>query len=227
MSCAEQVPRSVNDWDSLLEWESKKPYWAALQAFVATERSHQEVYPPDHEVLAALDATPLAHTKVVILGQDPYHGPGQAHGLAFSVRCGVKIPPSLWNIHKELNKDLGLPIPNHGNLEAWAKRGVLLLNTTLTVGRSAGSHSGKGWDRFTDQVICLVDAKADPVVFILWGEHARAKRRLIDSPRHAIIESSHPSPQSAYRGSRGYLAADRSVERTPHFEPRDETGSTG
>jgi uracil-DNA glycosylase len=201
MSCADKVPPSVNDWDSLLEWESRKPYWTALQSFVATERSNQDVYPPDDEVFAALEATPLADTKVVILGQDPYHGAGQASGLAFSVPRGVKIPRSLRNIYKELNEDCDVLTPDHGNLEVWAERGVLLLNTTLTVrGGDAGSHWGRGWEAFTDAVICLVDAKADAVVFILWGDYARRKKELIMAPRHTVIESSHPSPQSARRG---------------------------
>jgi uracil-DNA glycosylase len=137
----------------------------------------------------------------MILGQDPYHGPRQAHGLCFSVRRGVRIPPSLVNIHKELHDDLGLPIPDHGNLEAWARQGVLLLNTTLTVrGGAAASHQGKGWETFTDQVIKVVSAKPEPVVFILWGASARRKRQLIDIDRHTIIESAHPSPLSAHNG---------------------------
>jgi len=195
------------DWDSLLRHEFEKPYWAALQAYVAGERLRNNVYPPHDAVFAALQLTPLAETKVVILGQDPYHGAGQAHGLAFSVPCGVKIPPSLRNIYKELNNDLGVPVPNHGNLKAWARRGVLLLNTTLTVlAGTARTHRGQGWETFIDEVIWVVDAKADPVVFMLWGDDARKKKKLIKS-RHKVIESSHPSPQSARRGYPPFLGS--------------------
>jgi uracil-DNA glycosylase len=189
------------DWNPILRGEFAKPYWPPLQAFVAAERQHHAVYPPADEVFAALHLTPYADTRVLILGQDPYHGPRQAHGLCFSVRRGVAIPPSLANIHQELAADLDLPPPDHGNLEAWAVQGVLLLNTTLTVraGRSA-SHAGKGWETFTDEVIRQVSAKPHPVVFILWGSHARKKKALIDTARHTIIESAHPSPLSAHQG---------------------------
>jgi uracil-DNA glycosylase len=155
MSCSNRIPSSVNDWDSLLEWESQKPYWTPLQEFVARERQQTEVYPPDDVVLAAFDATPFDQTKVVILGQDPYHVAGQAHGFASSVPCGVKVPRSLRNIYKELKDDRGVRIPRHGNLKGWAERGVLLLNTSLTVGGRAGSHRGMGWENLTNAVICL------------------------------------------------------------------------
>ncbi len=189
------------DWNPILRGEFTKPYWSQLQAFVATERQRAPVYPPPEEVFAALHLTPYADTKVLILGQDPYHGPRQAHGLCFSVRRGVAIPPSLANIYKELETDVGVPPPDHGCLEAWAVQGVLLLNTTLTVrsGRAA-SHAGKGWETFTDEVIRAVSAKPHPVVFILWGSHARKKKALIDTARHTIIESAHPSPLSAHNG---------------------------
>jgi uracil-DNA glycosylase len=189
------------DWNPILRGEFAKPYWPPLQAFVAAERQHHAVYPPPEEVFAALHLTPYAATRVLILGQDPYHGPRQAHGLCFSVRRGVAVPPSLANIHQELAADLGIPPPDHGNLEAWAVQGVLLLNTTLTVraGRAA-SHAGKGWETFTDEVIRQVSAKPHPVVFILWGSHARKKKALIDTARHTIIESAHPSPLSAHQG---------------------------
>ncbi|MFW2334887.1 uracil-DNA glycosylase [Ilumatobacter sp.] len=191
----------TTDWNPLLRAEFDEPYWATLQQFVATERTRSPVYPPHDQVFAALHLTPYADTRVMILGQDPYHGPGQAHGLAFSVRPGVRIPPSLANIHRELETDVGVPAPDHGDLEAWARSGVLLLNTTLTVrGGQAASHQGRGWERFTDRVIGVVDAKPEHVVFVLWGGHARKKKSLIDRERHTIIESPHPSPLSAHNG---------------------------
>lgn len=194
----------TTDWNPLLRGEFDQPYWAELQRFVRDERARGPVYPPHDQVFATLHLTSYASTRVMILGQDPYHGPGQAHGLAFSVRDGVKVPPSLANIHKELHGDLGLPVPSHGNLEAWARQGVLLLNTTLTVrGGQAASHQGKGWETFTDRVIRVVDAKPEHVVFILWGGHARKKKTLIDRDRHTILESPHPSPLSAHQGFLG------------------------
>ena len=191
----------TTDWNPLLRDQFDQPYWAELQEFVATERSAHTVYPPPEEVFAALHLTPYADTRVVILGQDPYHGPGQAHGLCFSVRPGVRVPPSLANIHKELRDDLGLAIPDHGSLDRWARNGVLLLNTTLTVrAGQAASHQKHGWETFTDHVIEVVAAKPDPVVFMLWGNSARRKRGLIDTSRHHVIESAHPSPLSAHNG---------------------------
>ncbi len=191
----------TTDWNPVLRNEFDKPYWIELQQFVADERSRGTVYPPHDRVFAAMHLTPYAATRVMILGQDPYHGPDQAHGLCFSVQSGVRVPPSLANIHKELHADLGLPIPEHGNLEAWARQGVLLLNASLTVRASqAGSHQGKGWETFTDRVIEVVSAKTDHVVFILWGAYARKKKSLIDRSRHTIIESPHPSPLSAHNG---------------------------
>ena len=191
----------TTDWNPLLRGEFEKEYWASLMSFVASERDRFDVFPPPDEVFAALHLTPCAAVKVVILGQDPYHGPGQAHGLCFSVRPGVDRPPSLANILTELESDLGIPPPGHGCLEAWARQGVLLLNTTLTVrARRAASHQRHGWETFTDQVIEVVSAKAEMVVFILWGSAARKKTALIDSGRHHVIESPHPSPLSAHRG---------------------------
>jgi len=189
------------DWNPVLRGEFAKPYWPVLQQFVATERQHSTVYPPPDEVFAALHLTPLVLTRVVILGQDPYHGLRQAHGLCFSVRRGVAIPPSLVNIHKELHDDLGIVPPGHGNLEAWARQGVLLLNATLRVrAGQATSHQGHGWETFTDEVLRVVDTQPHPVVFILWGSFARKKKALIDTSRHTVIESAHPSPLSAHNG---------------------------
>ena len=206
----------TTDWNPLLRGEFDEPYWTELQQFVREERERGPVYPPHDEVFTALHLTPYASTRVMILGQDPYHGPGQAHGLAFSVRDGVRVPPSLANIHKELHTDLGQPIPAHGNLEAWARAGVLLLNTTLTVrGGEAASHQGRGWETFTDRVIRVVEAKPDHVVFILWGGHARKKKTLIHGDRHTILESPHPSPLSAHQGflgSRPFSRANEALE---------------
>jgi uracil-DNA glycosylase len=189
------------DWNPVLRSEFDEPYWQRLQEFVVDERSRVTVYPPHDDVFAALHLTPHAETRVLILGQDPYHGPGQAHGLCFSVRSGVRVPPSLANIHRELVDDVGIPVPEHGNLEAWARQGVLLLNTTLTVrAGQAGSHQGKGWETFTDRVISAVADKPEHVVFVLWGAAARRKKSLVDTGRHTVIESPHPSPLSAHQG---------------------------
>ncbi len=204
------------DWNPILRAELDKPYWGDLQAFVAAERSCHEVYPPRDEVFASLHLTPYADTRVLILGQDPYHGHGQAHGLCFSVREGVAPPPSLVNIFAELESDLGISRPRHGNLEAWAREGVLLLNAVLTVrAHAAASHQRKGWETFTDEVIRVVAAKPDRVVFILWGAYARKKKSLIDTGRHTIIESAHPSPLSAHNGffgSRPFSRANAALE---------------
>jgi len=202
-------PLFGTDWETALGQEFMKPSWANLQAFVADERSRFAVYPPDERVFRALNLTLLADTQVVILGQDPYHGARQADGLAFSVPRGVPRPPSLRNIHKELNEDLGAPIPDHGSLEQWACRGVLLLNATLTVRKgAAASHRGRGWETFTDEVMRVVNRKTDRVVFILWGKEAQKKQTLIDLSRHTVIESSHPSPQSARRGHKPFLGSN-------------------
>lgn len=188
-------------WRPVLQVETEKPYWKELRAFVAEERKKHQVFPPPAEEFAALYLTPYEDVKVLILGQDPYHGPGQAHGLCFSVRPGVDKPPSLVNIFKELESDLGCKPPNHGSLEHWAKQGILLLNAVLTVrAHQATSHKGKGWETFTDAVIQAVNAKEDKVVFVLWGAYARAKKVFIDRTRHTIIESAHPSPLSASNG---------------------------
>ena len=189
------------DWNPLLRKQFAEPYWAELQGFIQQEREGCQVFPPQEEVFAALHLTPFSEVKVLILGQDPYHGEGQAHGLCFSVRRGVKAPPSLKNIFRELKNDLDLAAPNHGNLESWTQQGVLLLNSVLTVrAHNAGSHRNRGWELFTDEIIRVVNAKSERVVFILWGASAQKKRPLIDSPAHVIIESPHPSPLSASRG---------------------------
>tara|TARA_B100000945_G_scaffold320829_1_gene332332 strand:- start:2478 stop:3143 length:666 start_codon:yes stop_codon:yes gene_type:complete len=189
------------DWNPLLRKQFAEPYWADLQGFIQQEREGCQVFPPQEEVFAALHLTPFSEVKVLILGQDPYHGEGQAHGLCFSVRRGVKAPPSLKNIFRELKNDLDLAAPNHGNLESWTQQGVLLLNSVLTVrAHNAGSHRNRGWELFTDEIIRVVNAKSERVVFILWGASAQKKRPLIDSPTHVIIESPHPSPLSASRG---------------------------
>jgi uracil-DNA glycosylase len=213
----------TTDWNPLLRHEFEQPYWQALQSFVARERGQHTVYPAHDDVFAALHHTSYASTRVVILGQDPYHGPGQAHGLCFSVQREVALPPSLVNIFKELHADLGIPVPSHGNLSAWAQRGVLLLNTTLTVrAGAAGSHQGKGWEVFTDQVIRAVNDKPF-VVFVLWGAHARKKKTLIDTARHAVIEAPHPSPLSAHQGFFGsrpfsQINAALAAAGLPHME---------
>jgi uracil-DNA glycosylase len=192
---------AITDWNPLLRDEFAKPYWTELQQFVAHERQRAPVFPPADQVFDALHLTSYADTRVVILGQDPYHGPSQAHGLCFSVRRGVKAPPSLVNIFTELRSDLGLEPPAHGNLEAWARQGVLLLNTCLTVrSGAAGSHHGKGWEIFTDAVLRVVDRKPQRVVFVLWGAPARKKKTLVTGTQHVIIESAHPSPLSAHNG---------------------------
>jgi uracil-DNA glycosylase len=189
------------DWNPILRAEFAKPYWPPLMEFVAGERAAQAVYPPKDQVFAALHLTSFANTKVLLLGQDPYHGPGQAHGLCFSVKPPTAPPPSLVNMYKELAADVGFVAPKHGCLTSWARQGVLLLNTTLTVrAHEAASHQKKGWETFTDEVIRAVSSKAEPVVFILWGASARKKRTLIDVSRHTIIESAHPSPLSAHNG---------------------------
>ena len=188
-------------WRKQLAAETDKVYWPKLLAFVAAERAAHTVFPPDADVFSALALTSYADTKVLILGQDPYHDDGQAHGLAFSVRPGVTPPPSLRNMFKELHSDLGLPVPKTGYLVPWAEQGVLLLNAVLTVrAHQANSHKGKGWEQFTDAVLRALAIRERPVVFVLWGGYARKKAGLLDAARHTIIESAHPSPLSAHNG---------------------------
>ena len=190
-----------NDWLSELGAEFKKPYYKELYQFVRSEYSTAQIFPPAEEIFTAFHLTPLSEVKVVIIGQDPYHNVGQAHGLCFSVKPDVEIPPSLVNIYQELQADLGCRIPNNGYLIKWAKQGVLMLNTVLTVrAHMANSHRGKGWEEFTDAAIKALNKQDRPIVFILWGRPAQMKKSMLDNPNHLILEAPHPSPLSAYRG---------------------------
>ena len=190
-----------NDWDALLKEEWEKPYYLSLREFLKAEYRTQKIYPPMNDIYNALRYTTYQDVKVLIVGQDPYHGPGQAHGLCFSVREGIKQPPSLVNIFKELEEEYGMERPESGELTGWARQGVLLLNTALTVREGQpNSHRGRGWEILTDRIISLVDQKQEPVVFLLWGSNARAKKALIHNPRHLVLECAHPSPLSAYQG---------------------------
>lgn len=190
-----------NDWDSLLKEEFNKDYFIQLQTFLNQEYETQTIYPPKEDLFNALMYTSYQNARVVILGQDPYHGKGQAHGLCFSVKKGITPPPSLKNIYKELQSDLGCTIPNHGELTKWAKQGVLMLNTVLTVQEgNPNSHAKKGWETFTDHIIHLMNDKETPVVFLLWGRHAQQKAELITNPQHLILTCAHPSPFSARHG---------------------------
>ena len=207
-------------WNEILQHEFTAPYFLSLSKFLHEERSQFHVFPPEEKVFTALNASPFEDTKVVILGQDPYHGAGQADGLAFSVSRDTAIPPSLRNIFKELQDDIGVTIPTHGDLSAWARQGVLLLNTTLTVREGeAGSHFGRGWETLTDVMIKALNEKTDPVVFLLWGAHARKKKTLVTEPHHIVIEGVHPSPLSAYRGffgSKPFSAVNAALEQSGH-----------
>ncbi len=190
-----------NDWQDLLQDEFEKEYYQNLRKFLICEYKNKTIYPHMNNIFNALKFTSYKDVKVVILGQDPYHGPNQAHGLSFSVNKGVKIPPSLVNIYKELHDDLGCYIPNNGYLESWTKQGVLLLNTVLTVrAHEANSHRNIGWEQFTDKIISLLNDREDPIVFILWGNPSISKKKLITNKKHFIITSPHPSPLSAFRG---------------------------
>ena len=204
-------------WRALLGAELAAPWWDELASFEAEERRKGPVFPPAERVFAALEATPPDAVRLVLLGQDPYHGEGQAHGLAFSVPPGVPRPPSLRNVHRELSSDLGYPTPDHGSLVAWAERGVLLLNTVLTVrAGEAGSHAGRGWERLTDAILRAISASERPRVFLLWGAHAQRKAKLVASPPHVVLEGAHPSPLSARRGflgSRPFSAVNAALTR--------------
>ena len=204
----------ANDWLEPLRPEFSKPYYASLYQTVRKEYQTRKIYPPANEIFHAFEATPLSQVKVVILGQDPYHGDGQAHGLCFSVRPDVEIPPSLVNIYQELHDDLGCYIPDNGYLEKWARQGVLLLNTVLTVrAHQANSHRGIGWEQFTDAAIRILNEQNRPIVFILWGRPAQQKEAMLNNPRHLILKAPHPSPLSAYRGFFG----SRPFSRTNEF----------
>ena len=203
-----------NDWDEILKDEWKMPYYILLRQFLKEEYRTKTIYPDMYDIFNALKYTAFKDVKAVIIGQDPYHGPGQAHGLCFSVKRGVDIPPSLKNIYKELNNDIGFIYPNHGCLEDWAKQGVLMLNTVLTVRAGmAASHRGNGWERFTDHVIEKLNQKQTPVVFLLWGKPAAEKAKIITNPMHLKLEAPHPSPLSAHRGFFGC----QHFSKTNHF----------
>lgn len=193
--------RLNNDWDGILKDEWEKPYYRQLHNFLKEEYSTRRIYPDMHDIFNALKYTPFSDTKVCIIGQDPYHGPGQAHGLCFSVKKGVALPPSLVNIYKEITDDTGVTMPPYGELTGWARQGILLLNTVLTVrAGSPNSHKDKGWEIFTDRVISELNKKETPVVFLLWGANAERKARIITNPIHKKLITVHPSPLSAYRG---------------------------
>ena len=203
-----------NDWLEVLEGEFRKPYYKELYRFVLQEYQTTQVFPPADDIFNAFHLTPLSEVKVVILGQDPYHNVGQAHGLCFSVKPDVEIPPSLVNIYQELHDDLGCYIPNNGYLVKWAAQGVLMLNTVLTVrAHLANSHRGKGWEEFTDAAIRALNEQDRPIVFILWGKPAQAKKSMLNNPNHLILEAPHPSPRSAYRGFFG----SRPFSKTNNF----------
>ncbi len=214
-------PKLHESWKEALADEFQAPYFRDLKAFLLQERQEGHTfYPPGPLIFNALDSTPFERVKVVILGQDPYHGPGQAHGLSFSVPPGVQPPPSLVNIFKELRADLGLQVPTHGNLAPWARQGVLLLNATLTVrAHQAASHQNRGWERFTDAVIRALNERREGLVFVLWGRSAREKGKLVNRSRHHVLEAAHPSPLSAHNGffgCRHFSAINRLLAERGH-----------
>lgn len=207
-----------NSWDEILAGEFDKEYFKKLEVFLDEEYANETIYPPREDIFNALKASDYEGTKVVILGQDPYHEPNQAHGMCFSVQKGVKVPPSLVNIYKELDADLGVKAPGHGYLQEWAEQGILLLNTSLTVRKGqANSHRGKGWEMFTDAVIAALNEREKPIVFLLWGANARSKESLITAPQHFILSGAHPSPLSAWNGffgGRYFSKTNRFLEMT-------------
>jgi uracil-DNA glycosylase len=201
MKMNEIDPDIDESWKTELKEEFEKPYFGRLRAYLVNEKKKHTIYPPGKYIFNAFNKTPFNDVKVIILGQDPYHGPGQAHGLSFSVPSGIKTPPSLVNIFKEISEDLNLPTPSHGNLESWAAQGVLLLNSTLTVRANlAGSHQRKGWENFTDAIIKRLSDRRENLVFLLWGRFSQNKSVLIDEKKHLILQAPHPSPLSAYTG---------------------------
>lgn len=209
------IPPLPASWQTALAAEFEKPYFQALQQFVAQERAQHEVFPPPEDVYNAFHHAPFDQVKVLLLGQDPYHDNGQAHGLCFSVKPGIKPPPSLVNMFKELKSDLGCSIPNHGYLEGWASQGILMLNAVLTVrAHQPASHANQGWETFTDAVIRVLSAREKPVVFVLWGGYAQKKEKLIDGSRHKILKTAHPSPLSAkkFLGSKPFSAINQALE---------------
>ncbi len=209
-------------WQAALADQWHCEYMQQLQAFLQQQARQQPIYPPAEERFNALNLTPLARVRVVILGQDPYHGPGQAHGLSFSVKAGVKIPPSLLNIYKELHQDVGFQPVDHGCLSHWAEQGVLLLNSVLTVQHAApNSHQGKGWERFTDRIIQLLNDQREGIVFMLWGSYAQKKGAAIDARRHAVLRAPHPSPLSAYRG---FFGSGHFSKANAYLQRRGERG---
>ncbi|MEE4177540.1 MAG: uracil-DNA glycosylase [Bacteroides sp.] len=217
-------PVIEESWKAVLENEFKTPYFSALKAFLLEEKKKYTIYPPGSLIFSAFNHTPFDKVKVVLLGQDPYHGPGQAHGLCFSVNPGIEKPPSLVNIFKEIEGNLGIPAPRNGNLEKWADQGVLLLNATLTVrARQAGSHQNKGWERFTDAAIRALSEKREGLVFLLWGNYAGAKEALIDRTRHHVLKAPHPSPLSASRGffGCGHFSKTNALLQSQGLDPID------
>jgi len=215
-----QKPRLHESWLAAIGDELAQPYMQQLKAFLLEEKKRYRVYPPGSLMFNALDTTPFDAVKVVLLGQDPYHGRGQAHGLCFSVRRGVPVPPSLRNMYIELRDSLGIEPPHHGELTRWAEQGVLMLNTTLSVREGKPkSHAGKGWERFTDRIIAVLSEQREGLVFLLWGRHAGAKRALIDSDRHLILEAPHPSPFSA---NSGFFGCGHFAAVNAHLEARGQ-----
>ena len=210
------TPAISNSWQQVLSAEFEQPYFQKLQDFISTERQTQTIFPSDADVFSAFELTPYENVKVLILGQDPYHDDNQAHGLCFSVKPGIKTPPSLVNIYKELHTDIGFNIPKHGYLVNWAEQGILMLNAVLTVrSHTPNSHKDKGWETFTDAVISEVNEKTDPVIFVLWGAYAQKKLKLIDTTKHLVIQSAHPSPLSArngFFGSKPFSAINTALE---------------
>ena len=213
------TPRLPDEWHSALGDALTTPWFSELWSFVKTERAAGQVFPPDEEVFSAFDYAPFSKVKLVIIGQDPYHDDGQAHGLCFSVKHGVAQPPSLKNMFKELQTDLGIAPPSHGNLEAWARQGVLLLNAVLTVrAHTPNSHKDRGWEKFTDHVIDALSRRAEPIVFALWGNYAQKKGKRIDAAKHVVLKGAHPSPLSAklFFGSKPFSAIDAALVKCGH-----------